>query len=145
MLFVLEFKSDTYYLNRIYRNEGLKLKIILIIDTTVLYDVLKDEIEKYRQSSFNIHRLSAKQIMHAWMAETSFVQSGFVVELPFSLSLEELKTIGSIGMHSFAEIQLYSLMGKMRNIVPMGDCYISTELKHNNAFVFKIESHNSVF
>ncbi len=121
------------------------MKVIVIMDVTVLFDVLKDEIENYRKSSFNISRLNAKQIMHAWMAETSFVQSGFVIELPFSLSLDELKNIGSIGSRSFAEVQLYSLMKNIRGVVPIGDCYISTELKHDNVFVFKIVSHNSIF
>ena len=121
------------------------MKIILILDVSPFADLLKTHIEEYRRSSLNLSKLNSSQILHAWIVERSFKQSGLNIELPFSLSIIELKNIGNIGIFNNTECILYSMMKNARDLVPTTNYTIFSEMKRNYTFIFTVDCRDACF
>ncbi len=121
------------------------MKIILILDVRSFADLLNDNIKAYRRSVHNLSKLTTSQVLHAWIVERSFKQSGLIIELPFSLTIHELKTIGSLGASTNIECGLYALMGKVRNLAPTTNYFITSEMKRNYTFIFTLDCCDACF
>ncbi len=121
------------------------MKVILIMDVSVFHDLLKNEINLYNQRHLNICHLNNAQILHVWIVERAFKQSGLVLELPFYLSLTEQKNIGGMGTWNNTEKILYSMMQKVLEINPSLDQEVRTELRDDFSFVFSVESNSGIF